>query len=320
MEPKLLKHNSGDKIVFRRNDNVMSYRLGINLGFAVNKYSEPEVWPKIVADELGLSYVQFVADLLNPFLPEDYVDKQARLISRYTKEYGIVIESLFTSAFTRVNHLMSGDAELRKIWYDWFCRFLTMGSQWGAKNAGSHFGIMTFASYDDLSAREYLIGEAVKSWQKLSFTAKELGYECLIFEPMSVPREMANTVEETKTLLDRVNAHCGVPMRVCLDVGHAPHPSERDPYPWIEQLGSVSPVIHLQQTVLHRSNHAPFTAENNRDGIITGERVMDAVKKSGCGDCLFAFEISHREHSDTEHKIIPDLKESVKYWRKYITG
>jgi len=215
---------------------------------------------------------------------------------------------------------MSSDELLRKIWYDWFCRFLEMGAVWGAKNLGSHFGILTFPAYDDVSKREYLVEEAVKGWQKLSFYAKELGYECLIFEPMSVPREMATTVNDTKELLDRVNANCGVPMRVCLDIGHAPHPSERDPYPWIEQLGSVSPVIHLQQTVLHKSNHSPFTEEYNSGGIITGERVMQAVEKSGCTDSLFAFEISHREHHDMEYRIIPDLKESVRYWSRFIKG
>ena len=297
----------------------MSYRLGINLGFAINKYCEPEEWTRIVAEDLGLKYVQFVADLLNPFLPEEYVDAQVDLISRCSKEYGLTIEGLFTSAFTRVNHLMGRDAELRAIWYEWFRKFLKMGAKWGAKNLGSHFGILTFAAYNDVNKREFLIEEAVKGWQKLSFEARELGYECLIFEPMSVAREMANTVGETKELMDRVNANCGVPMRVCLDVGHAPHPSERDPYPWIEQLGAVSPVIHLQQTVLHKSNHAPFTEEFNRGGLITGERVMEAVKKSGCEDSLFAFEISHREHYDTEHRIIPDLQESVRYWREYIT-
>ena len=28
------------------------------------------------------------------------------------------------------------------------------------------------------------------------------------------------------------------------------------------------------------------------------------------------FEISHREHYDTEFRIIPDLQESVQYWKK----
>jgi sugar phosphate isomerase/epimerase len=297
----------------------MSYRLGINLGFAINRYIEPEVWTRIVAKDLGLKYVQFVADLLNPFWPETYVKDQIRRIKAAVKENGIVIESLFTSAYTRVNHLMNPDAEAREFWLAWFRRFLDIGAELGAKNAGSHFGIMTFDTYDNPDKRKFILDEGVKGWQNLSFYAKEKGYECLIFEPMSIPREMANTIEETRQLMDLVNAHSGVPLRVCLDVGHAPHPSQRDPYPWIEQLAAVSPVIHLQQTVLHKSNHAPFTAEQNRAGIITREKVMEAVKKAGCADALFALEISHREHWDTDFRIIGDLTESVDSIRALIT-
>jgi sugar phosphate isomerase/epimerase len=298
----------------------MGYRLGINLGFAINKYIEPEVWAKIVRSGLGLGYVQLVADLLNPFWPADYITSQIHRIKGAVEKYDIIIESLFTSAFTRVNHLMHPDPDARKIWLDWFKRFLDIGAEFGAKNAGSHFGIMTFDTYDDPEKRNYILDEGVKGWQDLSFYAKEKGYECLIFEPMSVPREMANTIEETRELLDRVNAHCGVPLKVCLDVGHAPHPSQRDPYSWIEALAAVSPVIHLQQTVLHKSNHAPFTAEQNKTGVITREKVMAAVKKAGCTNTLFAFEISHREHWDTEFRIIEDLKESVDYFRPVIVG
>jgi sugar phosphate isomerase/epimerase len=293
----------------------MGYRLGINLGFAINKYIEPEVWTRVVREDLGLGYVQFVADLLNPFWPPEYIEDQINRINAAVKRYGLTVESLFSSSFTRVNHLMHPDAEARRFWLDWFKRLLDIGRRLGARNAGAHFGIMTFDTYDNPDKRRFILDEGVKGWQDLSFYARETGYDCLIFEPMSVPREMANTVEETRELLARVNAHCGVPLKVCLDVGHAPHPSQRDPYPWIEQLAAESPVIHLQQTVLHKSNHAPFTGETNKTGIITREKVMEAVKKAGCTDALFAFEISHREHWDTDFRIIQDLKESVDYFR-----
>jgi len=297
---------------------MMGYRLGINLGFAVNRYIEPEVWSRIVGEELGLRYVQFVADLLNPFWPREYVESQLLRIQESTARYGIQVESLFTSGYTRVNHLMNPDADARKFWLQWFKDLLDIGGRLGAKNAGSHFGILTFDSYEDPGKREHLIAEGVRGWQELSFYAQDKGYDCLIFEPMSVPREMANTMEETLSLMERVNENCGVPMRICLDVGHAPHPSQRDPYPWIERLGGYSPVIHLQQTVLNKSNHAPFTEENNQTGIITRERVMECVGRSGCTDALFAFEISHREHHDTDFRILADLKESVDYFRQVI--
>jgi len=294
----------------------LKLKLGTNLGFAINRYIEPEIWAKIVARDLGLSSVQFVADLLNPFLPDEYISKMAGRIIASAGEYGIKIDSMFSSAYTRVNHLMHPDREAREIWLDWFCRFIDLGQKFGAVTLGSHFGILTFDAYE--TNREFLIEEGVKNWQKLSFYAKERGYEGLIFEPMSVPREMGHTIPEALELMDRVNANCGVPMRICLDVGHAPHPDYRNPYPWVEALGKYSPIIHIQQTVLNKSNHAPFTEEYNKTGIITGERLMDAIKKSGLEETILMFEIGHREHYDTEFRIIEDLKESVKYWRQWV--
>lgn len=298
----------------------MSFRLGINMGWAVNKYPEPEVWAKIVDADLGLRYVQLVADLLNPFWPEDYLDDQVRRIAAACERHDIAVESIMTSTFTRVNHLFHPDDRAREFWFDWFVRLLGLGARLGARNAGSHFGIMTFATYDDPEQRELALRRGVEAWQRLTYRAEDLGLTELIFEPMSVPREMATTVEETRELLDRVNADSGVPLRLCLDVGHAPHPTQRDPYPWLRALAGQSPCIHLQQTVLHASRHAPFTAENNADGLIVRERVMDAVMEAGATDALFAFEISHREHWDSEFRIIDDLRESVDYWRPAISN
>ncbi|MGC9054682.1 MAG: hypothetical protein ACP5KS_12465 [Candidatus Hydrogenedens sp.] len=41
--------------------------LGINTGFAINRFVEPDDWTRIVSEELGLQVVQFTADLLNPW-------------------------------------------------------------------------------------------------------------------------------------------------------------------------------------------------------------------------------------------------------------
>jgi D-erythrulose 1-phosphate 3-epimerase len=296
----------------------MKLKLGTNLGFAINKYIEPKEWTRIVGEELGLRSVQFVADLLNPFLPKYYVEEQIKKIQYYTGKYDIKVDSIFTSAFTRVNHLMNPDKRAREIWFQWFKEFLEIGSKLGAKTGGSHFGIMTFATYEDTKKRDEIIEEGIKGWQELSFYAKYLGYEALIFEPMSVPREMANTVEESLYLMNRVNESSGVPMRICLDLGHSPHPSQRDPYPWIEKLGKYSPVIHLQQTELNKSNHWPFTKEYNEKGIVHADKVIKTLEKAGVEEALLLFEISHREHWDTDFRIIQDLKESVDYWREYV--
>jgi hypothetical protein len=84
----------------------------------------------------------------------------------------------------------------------------------------------------------------------------------------------------------------------------------------VEQLGKFCPIIHIQQTVLNKSSHAPFTPEHNKTGIITGEKLMAAMEKSKLEETILMFEIGHREHYDTEFTIIEDLKESVDYWRQ----
>jgi len=296
----------------------MKLNLGINCGFAINKYVEPEEWTRIVSEELGLKHVQFVADLLNPSLPSYYIDSQVERILTSSQKYGITIDSVFTSAFTRVNHLMHPDIEVRKYWLQWFKNYFLIASRLGAKNGGSHFGILTFADLNNMDRKKYLIQEGIKGWQELSYYVRDLDFDYLIFEPMSVPREMAYTIEETLSLIDRVNENSGVPMRICLDVGHAPHPDQRDPYQWIERLGALSPVIHLQQTVLNKSNHSPFTTEYNEHGIIKPQKVIDTLKKSGAKEAFLAFEISHREHMDSDYRIIEELKASVDYWKPFV--
>ena len=296
----------------------MKLKLGTNLGFAANRYPEPEVWGRIVGQTLGLRYAQFTADLCSPWNPDDYIDAYLGRVLRMMDKYDFKIDGVFTSTYTRLNWLAHPDARSREIASNWFKKFLKMGKRLGAKNAGSHFGIMSFDTYDDPAKREAITEAAIKGWQELTFFAQELGYECLIFEPMSVPREYANTTDGAKYLMDRVNERCGVPMRLCLDVGHAPDPSERDPYPWLEKLGAWSPVVHLQQTVLHRSTHQPFTEEANKTGIIKGERVLECLGRSGAQEALLAFEIAHREHHDTDTSVVEDHVASVEYWRQFV--
>lgn len=296
----------------------MSFRLGIDLGFARNKYQEPEVWTKIVREDLGLGYVSMVADILNPVWPEKYFKEVVKRTKNSIDNYGITVEACFTSALTRVPHLMHYDEAMRKHSLEMFKKFFATNAEFGCKVGGSHFGIMSFQDYNDEDRREFLIEETVNGWQELSFFAKELGYTSLLFEPMSIPRENGTTIANCKELMDRVNANSGIPMKLCLDVGHAPHPSERDPYKWMKELGSVSPLVHLQQTVLHRSNHSPFTEKFNKDGIIKPDKVMKTLIDSGATDALLAFEISHKEHHDSEYCIIEDLKQSVDYWRTFV--
>ena len=292
--------------------------LGINLGFANNRFPEPHVWTKIVSD-LGIHKVQFVADILNPMLKKydkEYFDDQVNKTIECIKANNISITSIMTSSFTRVNHFSHPDKGYRDAWFAWFIDFLKMGQKFGAKSAGSHFGILTTTS---LSNKDKRYKETLKYWEELSQIAKELGYEYLFFESMSIDREFGNTIENTKQILEDLNKISYIPFKLCLDVGHAPHPSQRDYKKWLNKFAKDCIIVHLQQTVLNSSNHSPFTEEYNKTGVVHPKDVLNILNKYDVSPEL-DFEISFREKEEVEPTIIKDLKESVDYWKTYITN
>lgn len=295
---------------------ITENNIGINLGFANNRFPEPEVWTRIIR-EVGAKNVQFVADILNPMLKmydPKYFDKQIEKTIECAKENDINITSMMTSSFTRVNHFSHPDKAYRDIWYRWFYNFLLMGKDFGAKSAGSHFGILTTES---LALYDYYYNITVENWLKLAEDAKTMGYEYLFVEPMSIDREFGNTIEKTEKLLEDLKCSA-IPIKLCLDLGHAPHPDCRDYKEWLERFAKDSPIIHLQQTVLNSSNHSPFTDEFNATGIIKAEEVIDILNKHNVSPELI-LELSFREKHEVEPKIINDLKESLYYWKCKIT-
>ena len=301
----------------------MHVKLGINAGFAINRFPEPDAWVRIVGDELGLRYVQFVADLLNPFLPYRVVHQQLDKIANLAGKYNVTIDTSFTSAFTRVNHLMHPEPLVRDAWFQWFRDFFCMSAVLGVRGSGAHFGIMSVTDLEDKKRREEITATAIDLWQQLSELGAELGFEFLMFEPMSIPREMACTIDETWKLYKRVNDGAAIPIKLCLDVDHgfyfSPDPRDRDPYAWLEEFGSISPVIHIKQSLADKGGHWPFTEEYNEKGKILPQKVLESLERSGADDVVLALEISHRERYPAEVRVLSDLKESVEYWRQYVS-
>jgi len=298
----------------------MKVKLGINCGFAINRFPEPDVWIQIVGEELGLRYVQFVADLLNPFLPYRVIEQQVNKIKKLAEKYNVNIDTAFTSAFTRVNHLMHPEPLVRDAWFQWYKDFLFMTAALGVRGTGSHFGIL---SVNDLENHKDEVTEiAIGLWKQLSEVGKELGLEFLMFEPMSIPREMACTIKETRELYNRVNDGAAIPIQLCLDVDHgfslSPDPRDIDPYAWLEELGKISPVVHIKQSLLDKGGHWPFTAEYNERGKVIPKKVIESLERSGAEDVVLLLEISHRERYPAEGRVVSDLKESVEYWREYV--
>ena len=298
------------------------FKLGISAGFAINRFPEPEVWLQIVGERLGLRYCQFVADLLSPFLPDDIITREVARIREEAERYGVCIETTFTSIYTRVNHLLHPNPAIRRVWFDWFRRWFKISADLGAKGSGSHFGILSVRDYSDPERRQALIREGIRSWQELTKVARDYGLQFLIYEPMSVPRELGETISKAKELYDAVNENAAIPFLFCLDVDHGDamsgDPRDSDPYSWLRELGSMAPVVHIKQSIGISSGHLPFTEEYNRIGKIRPDKVLEALRESGAKEVTLLLEIAHRERRPIEDRVLEDIEESVRYWRKWV--
>ncbi|MFC1478494.1 sugar phosphate isomerase/epimerase family protein [Candidatus Margulisiibacteriota bacterium] len=300
----------------------MDVRLGINTGFALNRFTTPQEWIPLVADTFGLKVVQFTADLLNPCLPEAIIREQLQQIKQLSDKYGIEIRHTFTSAFTRVNHLAHPDPVLRDYWVNWFCGFVDISAELGAESMGSHFGILTVRDNKDPEIKKNRIIQNIEGWHRIAAYAASKGLKYLAWEPMSISREMGETIAETRKIHQEVNKNIALPMKLCLDVDHgdvaSPDPADTDPYAWLREFALESPIIHIKQSLKNKGGHWPFTPDKNQMGKITPEKVLSVLEDTGVKEVTLLLELSFREREPFESTVIDDIKASIDYWRPFV--
>ncbi len=302
----------------------MTWTLGINTGFAVNRYSEPEEWTRVVGD-LGLRAVQLTADLLNPDLPGAVLHDHVRRIRAGCDAAGCAVTSTFTGAFTRVNHLAHPDAAVREHWIGWFQRFVDLSVDLGARSMGSHFGIFTRKDDRDPARRAERRAQNIEGWHRIADYAMAKGLEFLSWEPMSITREQGETLAACRSLQDDVSAGAPLPFRICLDVDHgdlaSPDPRDTDPYAWLSTFAADSSFVHLKQSSANKGGHWPFTAAHNADGRIDPARVVDTLSEHGAPDDLeLLLELSFREREPADSTVEEALAESVAFWRPVVAA
>lgn len=97
---------------------------------------------------------------------------------------------------------------------------------------------------------------------------------------------------------------------------------------WLEQLGCYSPIIHLQQTDGASSAHLPFTQAQNQKGIVTGPKLLRALKKAydqpeeagmpkRCEAIFLTLELFCGTAA-IPRDFLRDYAESVAYWRQFV--
>ena len=295
-------------------------RLGINTGFAVNRYAEPEEWTAILK-KTGIKYAQFTADLLNVNLSDKIISNQLSRIKQSCNDNDIKIRSAFTGAFTRVNHLAHPEKEIRDYWIEWFKRYIDLAIELGASSIGSHPGIFTMKDDLNLKRREERRAQNIEGWHEVGKYAKKKGLEYVAWEPMSISREQGETIIEARRFQNDINKNAPIPFKICLDVDHgdlsSTNPDDTDPYKWLENFAKESPQIHLKQSLQNnKGGHFPFLPEYNKQGKINADQYLKALADNDISDVDLVLELSFKERQPQDSSVVHALTSSVKYWQE----
>lgn len=303
---------------------MKNIHLGVNLSFAMNRYVEPEEWAKIVKEDVGVKYVQFFTDLLDPFFsPSSFRSRMCQRIKELCGKKSLKIHSVFTGTSPHCfNLLLHPEKEMRKFALKWYGEVIKMTSQMGSSGFGSFLGAFSQKDLNNKERKKVLTEELIENWHYLASLAKREGLKFLLFEPMSCKREPPSTIKETKWFYQKLNEHSSLPFKLCLDLGHGRKTSgetvDDNPYAWLEEFKEDGLTVHLQQTDRIVSRHWPFTKDFNQRGIIKAEKVIDILKNNK-GIYLF-IEINYPPFEPFDEYIKEDLKKSVEYWKKALKG
>lgn len=304
----------------------MAINLGINLSFAGTRFTEPEEWTRIVAEEFKVKYVQFFSDLLDPIIcPPDVREKVCKRIKELCKQYGLVIHSNFSGTIPHcLNLLLHPDREMREVALRWFEYGIEDTIRMGCKGYGSFLGAFTRKSLLDSEKKKNLIDETLKNWEYLSRVGKEKGLEFMLFEPMSCEREVPSTIEQTKWWYEKLNEVSELPVYLLWDVGHgnveSPDKKDADPYVWLEELKDKILVVHLQQTDRSSSKHWPFLSSYNERGVIDPERIASVLSNNKKEEVFLFLEVMYPPFEPMDKLIVDHVKSSIIYLKEILSN
>jgi hypothetical protein len=293
--------------------------LGFNCNCFTNRYDEPEEWTRLCR-ELGIRQVMFNVDLIDPYWPWELQRRLADRTLEACAANGVRIAASFGGHHGHQHYLGHPDPECRREAEAFFRRAIRQTAYLGGGSFGTCFAIQTVRCNADPALRREIMADALAAYRRLAEYGAEQGLKALAYEMTSIPRETCATFAENDEVL-AAGERFAIPLRLCLDLGHrnnAGTPAEADHLAWIRRYGARCDVIDCQQTDREASRHWPFTEEANRKGVIRGEEVVAAIRDSGAGKVLLAFELRLPAFHPQEHTFLDSLQASVQYWRRWV--
>ncbi|MGA3110270.1 MAG: hypothetical protein ABSD99_12605, partial [Candidatus Bathyarchaeia archaeon] len=140
------------------------YLLGLNNGWVVKRFTEPEVWVEIAATKLDVNLIQFSFDLLDPMVDEATLNEIIPRTLDACKKYGIMLQSCFTGGIAyNSNLLLHPSSNMRRYAFNWYSRAIDVSRMLRVEDVGGHMGSLTVKDYANAQRRESLLSSQVES-------------------------------------------------------------------------------------------------------------------------------------------------------------
>ncbi len=301
----------------------MPLTLSLNTNPLVNRFAEPSDLIETVARDLRIRDLQLTHEFINPSWQAPVIRRLTRDMQAALNRTGVRVTSGMTGPYGRLNHFGHPDKDVRRYYVDWFKTFADITADLGGQSVGTQFAIFTYKDYDNPARREELIQIAIDCWGEVAEHARAAGLSYIFWEPMSVGREFGETIEACLSLQDRLTkAPFAIPMWMMADIDHgdvtSANPDDFDPYAWARAVPTVSPIIHIKQSLMDKGGHRPFTAEFNAKGRIQPAPLLEAFAQGGAKDNEICLELSFKEREPNDRQVISQITESVAFWAPHI--
>lgn len=301
----------------------MPLTLSLNTNPLVNRFADPDDLIETVARDLKIRDLQLTHEFINPSWPAPVIRRLTRQMDAALKRTGVRITSGMTGPYGRLNHFGHPDADVRRYYIDWFKTFADITADLGGTSVGTQFAIFTYKDFDDPARRDELISIAIDCWAEVAEHARVAGLSYVFWEPMSIGREFGETIEASMSLQKRLTeTNMAVPMWMMADIDHgdvtSTNPDDFDPYAWARAVPSVSPIIHIKQSLMDKGGHRPFTAEFNAKGRIQPAPLLEAFAAGGAKDNEICLELSFKEREPNDRQVVSQIAESIAFWAPHI--
>ncbi len=195
----------------------MHIEIGVKSDPVEYRYSYE--WLFALMERLGVSNLQLGSFFELYRLPDAFFE---RLRTKAT-DHGVAIRSCFT-AHRELGGFFVDDADLNRVAFESYARFLEVGAILGAESVGSNPG----AVFRDAptTAKEAGSKRYLRAMEELSRLGKRLGLRALTVEPMSSlaePPSTPNEIDAYMTHFARFHAtepRSTIPIYLCGDVSH----------------------------------------------------------------------------------------------------